>query len=318
MSDALLSKVYDNWNRPSWWVGKVIPYIKMKIMVRYFAMVNNDGCDIMSEDWDNLVILDGCRYDLFQDVNIISGKLERKTSKGSATHEFLRENFENKVLRDTVYVTANPMYVVVDLQDVFYDTVDVWKTNWNDEYKTVLPNDMAKATKEAHDRYPDKRIISHFVQPHHPFIGEIGQRIENQAGIEKLKKEAITGDGESDSPDVWMLLKSRKVSKEEVWKAYRENLVLVLKHVEQIMESLNGKTVITSDHGNLVGEFATPFPIREYGHPAGIHTRKLVEVPWLIIDPGCRKVINPGKNVRSQSTVEESARGALRDLGYVM
>ena len=36
----------------------------------------------MKEDWDNLVILDACRYDMFKKLNTINGKLEYKISIG--------------------------------------------------------------------------------------------------------------------------------------------------------------------------------------------------------------------------------------------
>lgn len=45
----------------------------------------------------------------------------------------------------------------------------------------------------------------------------------------------------------------------------------------------DGTTVVTSDHGNHLGEFATPFPIRLYGHPEGIRTPELIRVPWLVV-----------------------------------
>jgi len=64
---------------------------------------------------------------------------------------------------------------------------------------------------------------------------------------------------------VWMELMTgnSEMSKQEVWEAYIENLHVVLPHVEDLMTSLEGKTVVSSDHGNMVGERARPIPIRE-------------------------------------------------------
>src|SRR6056297_1717045 len=69
---------------------------------------NVNGIDIFSEDWDNFVILDACRYDIFRNQSELPGHLESRTSKGSSTVEFLKANFDGRDLRDTVYVTANP------------------------------------------------------------------------------------------------------------------------------------------------------------------------------------------------------------------
>ena len=49
----------------------------------------------MKEDWDNLIVLDACRYDMFKEINTIKGNLERGISRGSATSQFLIENFES-------------------------------------------------------------------------------------------------------------------------------------------------------------------------------------------------------------------------------
>jgi hypothetical protein len=55
-----------------------------------------DGINVLEEDWDNLVILDACRYDLFKQVNDISGDLQKRQSQASMTAEFLNRNFAGK------------------------------------------------------------------------------------------------------------------------------------------------------------------------------------------------------------------------------
>ncbi|MFC7028075.1 hypothetical protein ACFQH8_12520 [Halomicroarcula sp. GCM10025710] len=71
---------------------------------------NPRGIDIFEEDWDNLLILDACRYDMFEEQHSLPGRLESRISKSSHTSEFLQSNFADRDLRDTVYVTASPMY----------------------------------------------------------------------------------------------------------------------------------------------------------------------------------------------------------------
>ena len=47
-----------------------------------------------------------------------------------------------------------------------------------------------------------------------------------------------------------------------------------------LIESLDGKTVVTSDHGNLFGRRLWPIPLQKYGHPPGLRFPELIEVPW--------------------------------------
>ena len=82
----------------------------------------------MDADWDVLLILDACRFDLFSDVIDIPGDLRRVHSLGSSTEEFLRANFANETLHDTVYVTANPQERMHLPENVFHETVRVWET----------------------------------------------------------------------------------------------------------------------------------------------------------------------------------------------
>jgi hypothetical protein len=285
----------------------------------FYATFGPTGCSVMSADWDNLLILDGCRFDLFEQVNTVDGELHSRISSGSATPEFLDENFAGDDYHDTVYVTANPMYRLQDLEGTFHAVVDVWEDHWDDELKTVLPDPMTAATREAHETYPNKRILSHFMQPHYPFVGRLGQSLGEQSGWEFTYRRVTDGDGDgtSDAPNVWQLLEDGVVSTEDVWAAYRENLEIVLSYVEELVDDLEGRTVVTSDHGNMLGEFALPFPKRVYGHPRGIHTKELVKVPWLVIDGTTRKTVTAERPVsgrRGETSAAVSER--LSDLGY--
>jgi len=311
-SRILREKAY----RPRWWIDTVIPYAYGRLIEGCYSRFGPEGCSVMNEDWDNLVLLDGCRFDIFQELNTLNGSLESRISKGSATPEFLDENFTDGKFYDTVYVTANPMYRLRDLEETFYETIDVWDNHWDTDLKTVRPESMVATTRSAHERFPNKRIFSHFMQPHYPFIGESGQTIEH-SGYE-LAFRNVQGDEVSrDAPTVWDLLREGAVSRREVWRAYRENLELVLSHVETLVDDLTGRTVVTSDHGNMLGEFIFPFPKRIYGHPRGIHAEELVKVPWLVIERETRKdVIAESSGDPVDHEVSEEVSERLSDLGY--
>ena len=49
---------------------------------------------------------------------------------------------------------------------------------------------------------------------------------------------------------IWERLEKGEVDEGKVWEAYKKNLALVMKHVEDL--NLNGKTIITADHANFL------------------------------------------------------------------
>ena len=271
----------------------------------------------MDEDWDNLVLLDACRFDQFKRLNTIDGKLQVRRSLGSATPEFLTKNFKGTTYHDTVYVTANPMYRTRNLEHVFYEVIDVWESEWDDQLKTVRPEKMAKATLEAHDKFPNKRIISHFMQPHYPFIGDSAREIGDHAGYEWAYRHVQGEDATRDHSTVWTLLDQGDVNREVVWRAYDENLEIVLPHVERLVNTFDGKTVVTSDHGNLVNERITPFGKRVSGHPIETYTDELRKVPWLVIDGENRKQIHAEEPQEHTNGDTDVVADRLADLGYV-
>lgn len=300
---------------PSWWVTSVLPWLgKMMLEKRYDHAGRHY---VMEADWDNLILLDSCRYDMFTDKNSIEGELSAVISHGSSSSGFL-EQIRDETHHDTVYVTANPHYEVMGFENIFHDVINVWDIGWNEELKTVTPERMVEATKEAHTNYPNKRIFSHFMQPHYPFIGEAAKEVGSHAGFEYSVRTAKTGEGSRDHENVWQLLKQGEVEKDAVWEAYNENLEIVLPHVAELIKFFGEKTVVTSDHGNLVGEFVFPFPRRKYGHPSGFHAKNLVKVPWLVAEAGPRKSTEsePPTGGGSDATPNEVER-RLADLGYL-
>jgi len=130
------------------------------------------GIDIMSKEWDTLILLDACRLDTFTDwMSDLPGQLTKVQSKASATGQFLRANFADRELHDTVYVTANPqLYRVQDGTDgaapinvYFHDQIEVWQDNWHEEHRTVMPGPVTEAALDAAERYPHKRLIIHYM-----------------------------------------------------------------------------------------------------------------------------------------------------------
>ncbi|OQX51787.1 MAG: hypothetical protein B5M53_10290 [Candidatus Cloacimonas sp. 4484_209] len=284
----------------------------------YFKhVIKNKGTFVMNEDWDYLIILDACRYDMFKKVNYLDGKLEYRISRGSCTNEFLNENFKNKKFPSIIYITGNPL-VNYHIPDSFAKIVPVWRDGWNEEIGTVLPSTMLDYTLEINKKFPYKRLIIHFVQPHYPFIGKVAQKtIGKHEGI--LSRNMLFGESDvkHGKQMVWNLIKQGKIDKKTAWEAYEENLYVVLQYVEQLVRKLEGKIVISSDHGNLFGERIMPLFIKKYGHPCSIYVENLLKVPWFIIEKGTRKkTIGSKMEETAKDTDVEMIKDRLRGLGY--
>lgn len=318
----------DNWTDPTWWRESGIPFAKRTALAAslrpYYRLFGPDGDDFMTEDWDNLLILDACRYDMFATTCDIDGELEARTSVGSSTPEFLKRTFEGRSFPDTVYVTANPQVNLRIDTAVFHDVIDVWASDWDDDLGTVEPAAVTRRALAAQERYPNKRLVVHYMQPHYPFIGPHGRgELPQHSGFE-LTKRLASDDGETadrDDRTVWDQLKDGELSEAAVWRAYVGNLEHVLDAIAPSIDEFRGKTVITSDHGNLVGEVSTPCRLRLYGHPTGVHEENLVTVPWLSYTSGPRKQITASDadptDADERSEVEmELLSDRLEDLGY--
>lgn len=144
-----------------------------------FRLRYGECTQVMNEDWDNLLILDACRYDIFTDRIDLEGTLESRISMGSTSEEFMERNFVGEQFHDTVYVNANPYIPKLGLDDDTFHAVVDCLDDWDIELETVPPEPVARAARNAHERYSDKRLIIHFMQPHAPFIGEYGREMDN-------------------------------------------------------------------------------------------------------------------------------------------
>lgn len=308
----LLKKTVEHWDNSLWWRKVAMPYAARAV----HGHLRNSGINVPDEDWDNLVLLDACRFDMFAEQSDLPGRLSKRTSAGSNTPEFLQKNFAGGNFDDTVYVTANPQ-VNVHLDDEFFKVINVWESHWDGDLHTVPPDVMADETIEAYEAYPNKRLISHFVQPHYPFIGEIGQNnLDRHSGMELSKRMATSKEARRDQKSVWEQLYEGTVSTELVWKAYRENLEITLPHVARVIKTFQELTVVTSDHGNALGERVWPVPSKIYGHPPGLRIPALTDVPWLVIDGGARKEVVAEDSSSVSSNYEETVSERLADLGY--
>ncbi|WP_321112946.1 alkaline phosphatase family protein [Halorussus salinisoli] len=274
-----------------------------------------DGIHVMDQDWDTLILLDGCRFDTFEKCSWLDGDLTTVSSLGSHSSEFIERNFADGQYHDTVYVSANPHAESLKGEGVFHDIVDVLDWGWDEELRTVPPETMAEATIDAAEEYPHKRIISHFMQPHTPFIGDTGRRITH-AG---LAGDESSSDDSSSELSLWVRLRYRLATEDPaaIREAYEENLEIALPHVQRIRDSIAGKVVVSTDHGNMFGERMRPIPAKMWGHPPGLTHPSLVRVPWLVMPHETRRETRADVPSKTTETMDDSEmEERLRALGY--
>jgi len=281
------------------------------------------GVDVMAEDWDNLLLLDACRYDAFVDRNCIDGQLESRISKGSTSKEFIKENFSGRKLHDTVYITANP-YIGHIEDNTFHGLISLLD-EWDSELQTVHPSTVVEAAKDAYKTYPEKRFIIHFMQPHQPYIGKKADEINNKIRSETKSRgwgnEIREPNNQVTKLDGVKHLSAPKhseidVTTRDVWEAYLETLDLVLGSCKKIISHFDGKTVLSADHGELIGEKPLIFENKTYGHPGHVWTKKLRLVPWFIHEADERRNIKSSPPERNDSIDEDLLSAKLEALGY--
>jgi len=282
-----------------------------QIYGRYTDWKGDNGVDVMSADWDNLVLLDAARFDYFEAVNTIDGSLRKEISRGKKSWEFIKQNFVSRDLHDTVYVTANPFSTDIP-EGTFHHVNHLHSRKWDERIGTVQPEDVMEAAVEAHKQFPNKRLIVLYMQPHRPYLGETAEMLR--------KRLDLQGYGEHDEGiQIWGAVKQREVTIEEVREAYRESLKISLESIEELLDRLSGKSVVTSDHGEMLGERVFPFTTRVWGHMEGFDTPILREIPWLEVEFDRRREIRSEEPVESigADLTDSEVSERLEALGYV-
>jgi hypothetical protein len=75
-------------------------------------------------------------------------------------------------------------------------------------------------------------------------------------------------------------------------------------------------TVVTSDHGNMVGERTGPLPVRAFGHLRGLRAPELNDVPWLELPYEQRRKVTSDPPLEQVQMDSEVLKDRLESLGY--
>ena len=307
------SKLKKGYDDPEWWRAQVRSRIAKPLLNS-----RDTGENYFDKDWDNLFILDAARADLFEEATDVSkfDDYYRTLSPGSSSEEWMRECFANNTWDDVVYVSGNPWVSRIG-SDSFHKVYNLWVDEFGlDKSATASEGTLAEhdpkglgtiearhlsdVAREVHKQHPKKRLVVHYFQPHAPCIGNKDGSVKEEVRVEV---------------DLEKALRKGRTSFEEVWEAYKENLLYALTHARGLAEDIGGKTTYTADHGELMGEWLWPVPMRGYAHPSGLHHKKLLEVPWAIENNGKRrKIVSDEVTERDEHTEEINSH--LKALGY--
>lgn len=251
-----------------------------------FERKHGSGIDVADRDWDNLIVLDAYRYDYFSDHSRFDGELSRVLTHGNWSMEWVLQNFEGRDLTDTVIVSANPFYERLDEDSVFM-------------LESLEDEDPAATTERAlelNEEYPKKRLIVHYMTPHQPHRGELARELAGE---------------DEEFADIWELFRNGEISESTMKESYVQNIDIAEDHAESLLDDLTGKTVITADHGENLGE--TQFGIQRLDH--GHETPECRFVPWLELPHDGRKTVRRDDPVGFN--YEGVVGDRLEDLGYL-
>lgn len=235
---------------------------------------------ILGKEWDILIVLDACRYDVFKELFGKTFKVEKAVTEGTCTIEWFYKTFtvNNVVWKDVIYISGSPYIgrhtVKHDNMEYnplrhFANVVEVWKyafTRIGYAY-TVNPFHVMKQLFIQNRLHRDKKFIVHFMQPHAPY-----------PMCYPLQKYFTMN---MSSPDfkLWEALRNNEVDRELVIRCYKQNLLWVMGFVFTILNLFRGKKiVITSDHAECFGENGV------VNHPCYRHdVEPLKTVPLVVI-----------------------------------
>lgn len=275
-------------------------------VLRQVGLRVNYGQKPLDTDWNVLLVLDACRADLFRDfaprhdLSDQFGTMGSTYSCASSSPEWFEKGFgkaPDSAVSDVVYVTQNPYFKTVD-HDRFHDTLPLHRT------KTDRPNGLlspSKVTDAALSLYADtnaKRFVIHYMPPHAPF-----QYVDREYEVENVPWAGGT-------QGAWWGLQTGEFDQEQVWQDYGENLLGVLDEVQRVVKHVDGKVIITADHGNAMGELGL------YAHPAFVPAPVLKSVPWIELEG--RGIEYDGKKLDTPQigTDDMIVESRLEALGY--
>lgn len=278
-----------------------------------------------------LIVLDACRFDTFeQEIDErLDGRLMEVWAAGRWTADYAKRTWTAH--DDVVYLSSIPVFsdFYFELRGADYrpsdhleTVVPLWDEHWDPGLGTVPPEavtDTALGYLRQHDR---PRLVVHYAQPHVPYIGETrlapsdevfySDSAVEEGGIRHL----LAHDIDRPTQLIYREIQAGRISDAELRQAYADNLAYVLEEVTRLVRHLDCPVVITSDHGEHLGEHG------RYLHEED--SASIRRIPWFVVDEGERQ----GRPIDDRFAAvdwhpslpdpsDEALRDRLADLGYV-
>lgn len=302
--------------------GRVIRPTYQVPAIPLFSLLS-DRWNVFNEEWDLLIILDGCRVDALKEVSdeySFVNEVDARWSVGANSNEWLVNTFNETFLDEvsnTAYVTSNPQAITVFEKglsnnhsggrvrpakrrlkryslnqpvesDDFYNFIPLYMPS--EDYGNIgFPSPRAvtdNVIKIDRSSDPPPRIVAHFMPPHTPFIARMV-------------------DGEIELSD--------DIRNPRSFEAYLDNLRWALDEVALLLENVNrNKVVISADHG-----WAFRFrPVRGT-HPIGGFAPDVRRVPWAKTTATDNGSYNPDISDKVEDSKSIPHEEALEALGYL-
>jgi hypothetical protein len=276
---------------------------------------HKNGANPLLEDWDNLILLDACRYDMLKKSAIFDEEVRYKILRSSTSPEFCDEYIYGNNFHDTIYVTANPFGARVN-DGIFYNkhsTTNVVVENMHDSWD---PETVYQLAVENYKENRNKRMLVHFMQPHSPYFGEKAEKLRDELREEGYTfwawNEELTQEDKNREDIITHLLSAAQtglISVDDLTDIYLENIEVVAEYVKKLASEIGGKTIVSSDHGEMLKW--------KIGHGRDINTEGLRKVPWVVLDYEQRRETYREEPQISQEIVESDVDTQLGALGYI-
>jgi len=192
--------------------------------------------------------------------------------------------------------------------DHLSNVFDVWKRGWDDDLGTVPPAGIETVFREEQAAVERaERTVLHYMQPHAPYLSRgTGQKLKQiQKGIKAQGEndgddsaggalsslsdairpkieDRLEGSEMAQKAGLWLELDPKELvsngTRVAALELYEKNLRIVLEAVAELIPELDGRVIVTADHGEAFGEEGV------WEHHIETHIPPLMEVPWLEVE----------------------------------
>lgn len=213
--------------------------------------------------WNYLVVLDACRYDVFAEVTQERyGKRPLKLDTRCHCTSWWYRKYWKPHKNDVHLISSNPVpfhkhsgwhsykqfksatwadFASVRANAVTGDILQRFKIQGVNVFDPVVALEVFAAIK-----VPGERYVVHLMPPHLPFLGLRGRKLFEYLGL-----------GMTEDRNVYKAIQDygRAGHWDTVRKCYRENVEYALDALERYARLFrDGRLVITADHAELIGE----------------------------------------------------------------